>query len=61
MSKAVKYLIVNKTTYLIERREEVKVLCDPRVKTAITSFGIRLCSFNNWTHLKDHAEHSVGA
>ena len=61
MSNAVKYLIVNKTTYQMERREEVRVLCDPRVKTAITSLGISLCSFNNWTHLKDHAEHSVGA
>jgi predicted glycoside hydrolase/deacetylase ChbG (UPF0249 family) len=34
------------TMYRTERTEEVNVLCDPRVRTAIRSLGIRLCSFS---------------
>ena len=33
------------TMYRAERAQEVKVLCDPRVRAAITSAGIELCSF----------------
>jgi predicted glycoside hydrolase/deacetylase ChbG (UPF0249 family) len=33
------------TMYCAERCEELKVLCDPRVREAITSLGIKLCSF----------------
>jgi predicted glycoside hydrolase/deacetylase ChbG (UPF0249 family) len=33
------------TMYCHERAEEVKVLCDPRVRAAITAMGIALCSF----------------
>jgi len=34
------------TIYRRERAEEVNVLCDPRVRAAIDSLGIRLCSFS---------------
>ena len=34
-----------KSTYRTERAEEVKVLCDPRVRLAIVAEGIELCSF----------------
>jgi predicted glycoside hydrolase/deacetylase ChbG (UPF0249 family) len=33
------------TMYCSERVEEVKVLCDPRVRTSIAAMGIELCSF----------------
>lgn len=33
------------TMYRAERAEEVKVLCDPRIRVAIEDGGIRLCSF----------------
>jgi predicted glycoside hydrolase/deacetylase ChbG (UPF0249 family) len=33
------------TMYCRERIEEVKVLCDPRVRASITTMGIELCSF----------------
>jgi chitin disaccharide deacetylase len=33
------------STYRTERAEEVKVLCDPRVRLAIVAEGIELCSF----------------
>jgi predicted glycoside hydrolase/deacetylase ChbG (UPF0249 family) len=43
-----------KTMYQRERSEEVRVLCDPRLRGAIESFGIKLCSFADWKHLKNH-------
>jgi predicted glycoside hydrolase/deacetylase ChbG (UPF0249 family) len=36
------------TMYRLERREELKVLCDPRVRSTIESLGIKLCSFDDW-------------
>jgi predicted glycoside hydrolase/deacetylase ChbG (UPF0249 family) len=33
------------TMYCRERIEEVKVLCDPRIRASITTMGIELCSF----------------
>ena len=41
--------------YRVERREELRVLCDPRLKAAITAFGIRLCSWDDWLYLKNHS------
>jgi predicted glycoside hydrolase/deacetylase ChbG (UPF0249 family) len=41
-----------KTVYQRERREELKVLCDPRVRAAIGKLGIQLCTFEDWKHLK---------
>ena len=35
------------TTYRSERTQEVKALCDPRVRAAILAEGIELCSFGN--------------
>jgi len=32
-------------TYRVERKEELRVLCDPRVRAAISSLGIELYSF----------------
>jgi predicted glycoside hydrolase/deacetylase ChbG (UPF0249 family) len=33
------------TMYRDERAQEVKVLCDPRVRTALDNMGVELCSF----------------
>ena len=41
-----------KTMYKTERRDELKVLCDPRVQATIDALGIKLCSFNDWNELK---------
>jgi predicted glycoside hydrolase/deacetylase ChbG (UPF0249 family) len=41
-----------KTMYRLERLEELRVLCDPRVQTVIDSLGIKLCSFNDWKYRK---------
>ncbi|MGH7927002.1 MAG: carbohydrate deacetylase, partial [Candidatus Binatia bacterium] len=38
------------TMYRLERLQELKVLCDPRVKAVIDTLGIKLCSFNDWKH-----------
>jgi predicted glycoside hydrolase/deacetylase ChbG (UPF0249 family) len=35
------------TMYRRERLEELRVLCDPRVRAAIQSMGIELRSFKN--------------
>jgi predicted glycoside hydrolase/deacetylase ChbG (UPF0249 family) len=48
-----------RTMYRRERREELKVLSNPRVKTAITSFGIRLCSWADWRYLKNHSDRAA--
>jgi predicted glycoside hydrolase/deacetylase ChbG (UPF0249 family) len=37
------------TMYHTERAQEVNVLCDPCVRSAIADMGIELCSFNNIT------------
>jgi predicted glycoside hydrolase/deacetylase ChbG (UPF0249 family) len=42
-----------KTMYQTERRDELRVLCDPRVRAAIDALGINLCSFNDWDDLKN--------
>jgi predicted glycoside hydrolase/deacetylase ChbG (UPF0249 family) len=42
-----------KTMYRIERRNELQVLCDPRVRATIDALGIKLCSFNDWHYLKN--------
>ena len=41
------------TMYRAERAQEVKVLCNPRVRTAITTMGIELCSFHVAAHQPD--------
>jgi chitin disaccharide deacetylase len=41
------------TMYQTERRDELRVLCDPRVRAAIDSLGIKLCSFNDWADHKN--------
>ena len=33
------------TMYCSERAEEVKVLCDPQIRTSLVAMGIELCSF----------------
>lgn len=35
------------TMYRTERAEEVKVLCDPRVRASLSAMGIELCSFRD--------------
>lgn len=42
-----------KTMYQLERLDELKVLCDPRVQATIDALGIKLCSFHEWTDLKN--------
>jgi chitin disaccharide deacetylase len=39
-----------KTMYQRERAEELRVLCDPRLRIAIKNLGIELCSFDDWNH-----------
>jgi len=39
------------TMYRLERFEELKVLCDPRVKAVIAELGITLRSFQDWQFL----------
>ena len=43
------------TVYLTEREQEVKVLCDPRVHSALGELGICLCSFNGVTAISSAA------
>jgi hypothetical protein len=45
--------------YLSERSEEVRVLCDPRLRTALDAFGITLCSFDDWKARKKLIEQPV--
>jgi predicted glycoside hydrolase/deacetylase ChbG (UPF0249 family) len=42
-----------KTGYQTERSEELKILCDPRLRSAIDTLGITLCSFHEWSYLKN--------
>ena len=42
-----------KTVYQTERLEELRVLCDQRVRAAINDFGIRLCSFEDWNGIRN--------
>jgi hypothetical protein len=42
-----------KTMYQSERTEEVRVLCDPRLRAAIKTLGIKLCTFDDWKYLRD--------
>jgi chitin disaccharide deacetylase len=44
-----------KTVYQRERLEELKVLCDPRVRAALDDFGIQLCSFEDCDGIKNHS------
>jgi predicted glycoside hydrolase/deacetylase ChbG (UPF0249 family) len=37
-----------KTVYQKERKQELQVLCDPRLRTALTDLGIKLCRFDQW-------------
>jgi predicted glycoside hydrolase/deacetylase ChbG (UPF0249 family) len=57
-----------KTAYQTERTEELKVLCNPRLRTALAILGIKLCSFNDWRSLvtgqvvtKFHSPVAVGS
>jgi predicted glycoside hydrolase/deacetylase ChbG (UPF0249 family) len=38
--------------YRLERYEELKVLCNPRIKAVIDALGIKLCSFDDWNSFK---------
>jgi predicted glycoside hydrolase/deacetylase ChbG (UPF0249 family) len=40
------------TMYGRERAEEVKALCDPRVRAAVAAKGIRLCSFQDLAEVR---------
>jgi predicted glycoside hydrolase/deacetylase ChbG (UPF0249 family) len=43
------------TMYRSERSEEVRVLCDPRIRAAIAAVGIELCSFRSLGRRGDEA------
>jgi predicted glycoside hydrolase/deacetylase ChbG (UPF0249 family) len=45
-----------KTMYQMERAEELRVLCDPRLRAAISTLGIKLCSFGDWKYLKNSSD-----
>jgi chitin disaccharide deacetylase len=40
------------TMYRLERQEELRVLCDSRIRAVIDALGIKLCSFNDWQYHK---------
>jgi predicted glycoside hydrolase/deacetylase ChbG (UPF0249 family) len=40
------------TMYRLERLDELKVLCDPRIRALIDELGIKLCSFGDWSALR---------
>jgi predicted glycoside hydrolase/deacetylase ChbG (UPF0249 family) len=40
-----------KTIYQKERAQELQVLCDPRLRTAIANLGIKLCGFDKWREI----------
>jgi predicted glycoside hydrolase/deacetylase ChbG (UPF0249 family) len=44
-----------KTMYRLERLEELKVLCNPRLRAAISGLDIELCSFDDWRRLNGRA------
>ena len=44
------------TMYSAEREQELKVLCDPRVRAAIERHGIELRSFAALPHIRDGAQ-----
>jgi predicted glycoside hydrolase/deacetylase ChbG (UPF0249 family) len=46
------YVTDLKTMYQSERAEELRVLCDPRLRAAIKTLGIKLCSFDDWRCLE---------
>jgi predicted glycoside hydrolase/deacetylase ChbG (UPF0249 family) len=46
------YVTDLKTMYQSERAEELRVLCDPRLRAAIKTLGIKLCSFDDWKCLE---------
>ena len=48
------------TMYQRERAEELKVLCDPRLRAAVKNFGIELCSFADWKILRTRPIHYTG-
>jgi predicted glycoside hydrolase/deacetylase ChbG (UPF0249 family) len=45
-----------RTTYQMERAEELKALCHPRLLAAIRTLGIKLCSFNDWRYLHSSSD-----
>jgi predicted glycoside hydrolase/deacetylase ChbG (UPF0249 family) len=47
------YVTDLKTMYRSERSEEVRVLCDPRLRAAIKTLGINLCTFDEWNQLEN--------
>lgn len=46
-----------RTVYQNERCRELKILCNPRIRTAIDRLGITLCTFDDWKHLQNSPEH----
>ena len=44
------------TCYRMERREELKMLCDARIRAAIQELGIKLCTFDDRKHLKSKVD-----
>jgi chitin disaccharide deacetylase len=48
-----------KTVYQKERTQELQVLCDPRLATALSDLGITLCGFDQWRQLTNGSNGSV--
>ena len=40
------------SVYKVERKQELAVLCDPRVRAAVEKHGVRLCSFVDYARAK---------
>lgn len=48
-----------KTVYQKERAQELQVLCDPRLRTALANLGIKLCGFDKWRELTNGSARPV--
>ena len=48
-----------KSWYRLEREQEVRVLCDPRVRDVIRRRGISLCTFSNLRPSSDRQRHRL--
>ena len=48
-----------KTVYRKERAQELQVLCDPKLRTALADLGIKLCGFDNWRELANGSAQPV--
>ena len=49
------------TVYQKERAQELQVLCDPKLRTALADLGMKLCGFDNWRELANGSARPVAS